>query len=157
MHQWIPAAAKQSPPPPSRDTAEHLPALSVQGVGYLQILCCPGAGHLPNPGDIPERLTSKRFPISILLHKGFYWERKQIGSSVMDMRKLERFVKVCSWFCACISSLLIKPELQAAKSGTIDENQRFLVIESNFCWYYLKNILFIFVKLFTTYSFTALY
>ena len=27
------------------------------------------------------------------------------------------------------------------KIGAIEVNQRFLVIESNFCWYYLKNIL----------------
>ena len=27
------------------------------------------------------------------------------------------------------------------KIGAIHVNQRFLVIESNFCWYYLKNIL----------------
>ena len=45
-----------------------------------------------------------------------------------------------SRFYACISSLLIKPELHS-EIGTIDVNQRFFVIESNFCWYYLKNIL----------------
>ena len=28
--------------PPLRATARHLPALSVPGVGHLQILCCPG-------------------------------------------------------------------------------------------------------------------
>ena len=28
-----------------------------------------------------------------------------------------------------------------AKSGAIDVNQRFMVIESNFCLHYLKNIL----------------
>ena len=36
--------------PPPRATAGHFPALSVLGVGHLQILCCPGAGHLPNLG-----------------------------------------------------------------------------------------------------------
>ena len=34
----------------------------------------------------------------------------------------------------CISSLLIKPELHS-EIGAIDVNQRFLVIESNFCWF----------------------
>ena len=41
-------------------------------------------------------------------------------------------VKACSRFYACISSLLIKPELHS-EIGAIDVNQRFLVIESNFC------------------------
>ena len=41
-------------------------------------------------------------------------------------------VKACSQFYACISSLLIKPELHS-EIGAIDVNQRFLAIESNFC------------------------
>ena len=36
--------------PPPRATAGHLPALSVPGVGHLQILRCLGAGHWPTPG-----------------------------------------------------------------------------------------------------------
>ena len=32
-----------------RATAGHFPALSVPGVGHLQILHCAGAGHLPTP------------------------------------------------------------------------------------------------------------
>ena len=67
-------------------------------------------------------------------------KKMQIGSSVKDRNKLKRVVKACSRFYACISSLLIKPELHS-EIGAIDVNQRFLVIESNFCWYYLKNIL----------------
>ena len=40
----------------------------------------------------------------------------------------------CSRFYmhVCIHSLLIKPELRS-EIGAIDVNQRFLVIESNFC------------------------
>ena len=60
-------------------------------------------------------------------------EKTQIGcSSVKDRNKLKRVVKACSRFYACISSLLIKPELHS-EIGAIDVNQRFLVIESNFC------------------------
>ena len=59
-------------------------------------------------------------------------EKKQISSSVKDRNKLKRVVKACSRFYACISSLLIKPELHS-ELGAIDVNQRFLVIESNFC------------------------
>ena len=55
--------------------------------------------------------------------------------------KIKRFLKACSWFYAWVSSLLMKPELQTVKSGAIDVNHCFLVIESNFCWYYLKKIL----------------
>ena len=58
----------------------------------------------------------------ITTHRGFYWERKQIGSSVKDRKKLKRFVKACSCFYACNSSLLFKPELQTAKSGAMDVN-----------------------------------
>ena len=60
-------------------------------------------------------------------------EKKQIGSFVKDRNKLKRVVKACSRFYAHVSSLHIKP------IGAIDVNQRFLVIESNFCSYYLKN------------------
>ena len=67
-------------------------------------------------------------------------EKKQIGSSIKDRNKLKRVVKACSRFYECVSSLLIKPELHS-EIGAIDVNQRFLVIESNFCSYYLKNIL----------------
>ena len=51
MHQSIPPAP--SPPPP-RATAGPLPALSVPGMGHLQILHCPGAGYLPTPGPFPS-------------------------------------------------------------------------------------------------------
>ena len=64
------------------------------------------------------------------LHRGFYWERKQIDSSVKDSKKLKGVVKACSWFYTCISSLLVKRELHSVKSGAIDLNQRFLVIEN---------------------------
>ena len=39
-------------------------------------------------------------------------------------------------FLDCLSS-----QNYVAKSRAIDVNQRFLLIESNFCLYYLKNIL----------------
>ena len=61
-------------------------------------------------------------------------EEKQIGSFVKDRNKLQRVVTACSRFYmyVCIFSLLIKPELRT-EIGAIDVNQRFLVIESNFC------------------------
>ena len=42
------------PPVPSPHTPSHLPALSVPGVGHLQIFHCPGAGNLPTPGPFPS-------------------------------------------------------------------------------------------------------
>ena len=73
-----------------------------------------------------QNVTTQR----VLLKKK---KKKQIGSSVKDSNKLKRVVKVCSRFYACISSLLIKPKLLHSEIGAIDVNQRFLVIESNFC------------------------
>ena len=134
MHQSIPAG-----PSPPRATCGHLPALSVPGVGNLQILHCPGAGHLPTPGPFPSFWHARGFLSEYNLHRRFYWKKKQIGSSVKDRNKLKRVVKACSRFYAriflhCLSKL-------QSEIGAIDVNQRFLVIESNFCWYYLKNTL----------------
>ena len=56
-------------------------------------------------------------------------------------------------FLHCLSS-----QNYVAKSRAIDVNQRFLVIESNFClYYYFEEHPLIFIKLFITYNFTALY
>ena len=41
-------------PGPPRATEGHLPALSVPGVGHLQILHCLGAGHSSTPGPYPR-------------------------------------------------------------------------------------------------------
>ena len=51
-------------PPPPRDTAGHLPALSVPGVGHLLILCFPVAGHLLTPRAIRKVLTRTRFRVN---------------------------------------------------------------------------------------------
>ena len=125
MHQSIPPAP--SPPPPWTTTG-HSPALSVPGVGHLQILHCSGAGHLPTPGPFPSFCTHAVFYQNITTQKVLL-EKKQIGSSVKDRNKLKRVVNVCSRFYACI----IKAKLLHSEIGAIDVNQRFLVIESNFC------------------------
>ena len=75
---WAP-----SPPAPPPATAEHLPALSVPGVGHLQILHCPGTGqqncNIANPWAIPELLTRTRFPIRIQLQRRFYWKKRRLA------------------------------------------------------------------------------
>ena len=65
MHQSIPAGPS-SPPPAPRATAGHLPAFSVLEVGHLQILCCPGAEHLPTPGPFPSFCHARGFLSGLL-------------------------------------------------------------------------------------------
>ena len=89
MHQSIPPAP--SPPLPQA-TAGHLPALSVPGVRHLQIFHCPGAGHLPTPGPFPFKHT-RGFPSECNYTEGFTGEKKRIGSSVKDRKKLNEGCK----------------------------------------------------------------
>ena len=76
------------------------------GVGHLQILRCPGAGHLSIPGLFPSFwhargfLSEYNYTVDITGKKAD-WLIFQ-GPGVL---------KACSRFYACISSLLIKPEL----------------------------------------------
>ena len=119
-------------PAPPRATAGHLPALSVPGVGHLQILCCPGAGNLPTPGPFPELLTRTRFPIRNNYTEDFIGKKGRLAH-LSRTGKIEEvckgmFLILCMHFLHCLSS-----ENYIAKSGGIDVNQRFLVIESNFC------------------------
>ena len=122
MHQSIPASTSNPPPPPPGFCGAFARLVSPGG-GTFANFALPGGRAFANPRAIPELLTRTRFPIK-------------------NRNKLQRVVKACSRFYldVCISSLLIKPELHS-EIGAIDVNQRFLVIESNFCWYYLKNIL----------------
>ena len=79
MHQSIPPAP--SPPPPPRATAGHLAALSVPGVGHLQIL-----HNLPTSGPFPSFSHACGFLSEYNYTEGFT-EKKQIGSSVKDRNK----------------------------------------------------------------------
>ena len=65
------------PPPPGYCAA--LARLFSPGVGHLQILRCPGAGHLPTPGAIPQLLTCTRFPVRLLLHRRYYWKKRTLA------------------------------------------------------------------------------
>ena len=113
MHQSIPPAPSPPAPPPGYCGA--FARLVSPGGGAFANFALPGGWAFANPRAIPELLTCTRFPIK-------------------DRNKLQRVVKACSRFYlyVCISSLLIKPELHS-EIGAIDVNQRFLVIESNFC------------------------
>ena len=123
----------QRPPPLPRDTAGHLPALSG---GAFANFALPGGWAFANPRGRSRAFDTHAVSYQNINTQRVLLEKKQIGSSVKDRNKLKRVVK----FYTCISSLLIKPKLHN-EIGAIDGNQRFLVIESNFCSYHLKNIL----------------
>ena len=129
--------------PLPRATAWHLPALSVPGDGAFANFALPGGRAFANPRAIPAASFQNKTTQKVLPKK-----KKQIGSSVKDRNKLKRVVKACSLFHACISSLLIKSELHHEIGAIAEVNLRFLVIEEH---------PFIFIKLFITYNFTALY
>ena len=147
MHQSIPAAPSTSPP--------HLLTLSVPGEGICKFCAargpdiCQPRGHswaFDTRAVCYQKITTQR----ILLGKKADWLICQ------GHEKLKRFVKACSWFYACISSLLIEPELHSE----IGSYRR----ESTFFGYWIKFLLrlfekhpFIFIKLFITYNLTALY
>ena len=132
MHQSIPAASILSPP----GYCGAFSRLVSLGGGAFANFALPGGRAFANPGANPELLTRTRFPVRIQLHKGFYWKNKGISSFAKDRKQLKRFVKACSRFYACMSSLLIKPELQG--NGAIDVNQRLL---NQISVEYFKNIL----------------
>ena len=107
MHQSIPAAP--SPPPPGLLWGICPPCQS-RGWGICK--CCAARGPgICQPRGQPRAFDTHAVSSHKILHRGFYWKNKQIGSFVKDGKKLKRFVKACSRFYACISSLLIKPEL----------------------------------------------
>ena len=101
MHQSIPPAPSQTPPPA---TAGHLPALL-------------GAVHLPTTGLFPSFWHARSFLSEYLTTQRVLLEKKQTGSFVKDRNILKRVVKACSRFYACISSLLIKPTIHTYNGG----------------------------------------
>ena len=104
MHQSIPAVPSYPfPPPPPRATAGHFPALSAPDF----VLPALVTRHMPTLGLFPNLSRVHGFLSEKKLRKGFYWKNKHIGSSVKDRKKLNRLVKACVRFYACISSLLI--------------------------------------------------
>ena len=129
MHQSIPAAP--SLPPPPGLLRGICPPCQSRGWGICKFCTARGPGICQPPGHSRAFDTHAVSYQNITTQKVLL-EKKQIGSSVKDRNKLKRVVKACSRFYACISSLLIKPELHS-EIGAIDVNQRFLVIESNFC------------------------
>ena len=137
-------------------TAGHFPALSVPGWGICKFCAARGPGICQPRGQsrgIDMQAVSYQ---NITTHRGFHWERKRIGSSVKDRKKLKKVVKACSWFYVCISSLLIKPELQG-EIGSYRRKSTCFGYWIKFLLILFKNHSFLFINLFITYNFTALY
>ena len=145
MHQSIPPAPSTPPPPPPPPELLRgvFPPCQSRGWGICNFYTALG------PGICQPRGHSQAFDTHAVSYKNittqnlrrFYWKKRQIRSSVKDRDKLKRFVKACSRFYACIFSLLIKPELHGETWELSVWIIVFLVIESSFSWYYLKNIL----------------
>ena len=53
---------RPAPPPPTGYCEAFAHLVSPRGVGHLQILCCPGAGHLPTPETFPSFWHARGFP-----------------------------------------------------------------------------------------------
>ena len=153
MHQSIAPA----PSPPPGLLRSICPPCQSRGWGICKFFTARGPGICQPRGHSRAFKHARGFLSECNYKEGFTAKKKQIGSSVKDRNKLKRVVKACSRFYACISSLLIKPKLLHNEIGAIDVNQRFLVIESYFPFMLFEEHPFIFIKLFITYNFTALY
>ena len=116
------------------------PPCQSRGWGICKFCTARGPGICQPPGHSRAFDTHAVSYQNITTQKVLL-EKKQIGSSVKDRNKLKRVVKACSRFYACISSLLIKPELHSGTRELSTWINVFLVIEASFSWYYLKNIL----------------
>ena len=140
IYASINSTCAQPPPPlPPGPLRGICPPCQSRGWGICKFCTARGPGICQPPGH------SRAFDTHAVSYQNITTQRILLGKKAdwlicQGQENLKRFVKACSWFYACISSLLIKPELHS-EIGAIDVNQRFLVIESNFCWYYLKNIL----------------
>ena len=122
----MPQSIPPTPSPPRLLRGICTPCQS-RGWGICKFCTAQGPGICQPPGHSRAFDTHAVSYQNITTQKVLL-EKKQIGSSVKDRNKLKRVVKACSQFYVCISSLLIKPKI-----GATDVNQRFLVIESNFC------------------------
>ena len=146
MHQSITAAASAPLPSPGllRDICQ--PCKS-RGWGICKF--CTARG----PGICQPRGHSRHFDTHAVSYQNINTQRVLLEKKAdwlicQGQQKIEEGCKVLY--------MLIKPKIHN-EIGAIDGNQLFLVIESNFCSYYFEEHPFIFIKLFITYNFTALY
>ena len=143
-------AQPPSPLPPA--TLGHLPTLSVLGVGHLQILCAaqgPGIGQ-------PQTFDTHSFLSAYNYTEDFTGKTSRLAHLSRTRKKLKRFVKACSRFYACISSLLIKPELHS-EMGIYWQKSTFVGYWIKFLLILFEEHPFVFIKLLQTVNFTVHY
>ena len=128
MHQSSVNSSCAQPPLPPGLLWGICPTCQSRGSGICKFCTAHGPGFCQPRGHSRAFDTYAVSYQNITTQKALL-EKKQIGSSVKGRNKLRRVVKAFSPFYACISSLLH----YVAKTGAIDVNQRFLVIESNYC------------------------
>ena len=107
MHKSIPAAPSPPPPPPP-------PRATCQSRGWGICKFCAARG----PDICQSRGHSQAFDTHAVSSKNIATQRILLGKKAdwlicQGQEKFKRIVKACSWFYACISSLLIKPELHS--------------------------------------------
>ena len=113
IYASINSTCAQPPPPlPPGPLRGICPPCQSRGWGICKFCTARGPGICQPPGHSRAFDTHAVSYQNITTQKVLL-EKKQIGSSVKDRNKLKRVVKACSRFYACISSLLIKPELHS--------------------------------------------
>ena len=83
LHQSIPAAPSAPPPPPTSGYCGAFAPLFNPGVGYLQILRCPGAG-ICQPRGYSRAFDTHAVRHQNITTKRILLEKQQIRSSVKD-------------------------------------------------------------------------
>ena len=136
MHQSIPAAPSDPPPPPGYCRA--FVRFVSPGGGAFSNFVLPGAGHLPNPRPFQRFWHARGF-----LSEYNYTENINGKKADWPYCQGQGVVKTTRFY-ACISWLFIKPvssQNYIAKLGSYRRESRFFGQWINFCSYYLKNIL----------------
>ena len=124
MHQSIPPAPTLASPPAPQVTAGHFPTLSVPGVGHLQICTARGPSICQPRGHSLAFDTHAVSYQNINYIEGFTGKKTRlVHLSKTGIRHVLDFMHA---FLHCLSKL-------HSEIGAIDVNQRFLLIESNFC------------------------
>ena len=114
MSLWIGQFQLCPTPPPPGYSGAFAHRFSPGGGTFANFARCPGAGHWLTPGPTPN-FWHARFPISINITftEDFTGKTSRLAHLSRTEKKLKRVGNVCSRFYACISSLLIKPELHS--------------------------------------------
>ena len=155
IDQSIPAAP--NPPPPSPPaTLEHLPTLSVLGVGHLQILRAAQGPGIGQPRGQPQTFDTHCFLSAYNYTVDFNGKTSRLAHlsrTEKNWRGLEMYVlDFMHAFLHCLSS-----QNYIAKWGSIDKNQCFFGYWIQFLLILFEEHPFVFIKLFQTVNFTVHY